>query len=458
MGRAGEDDDEKLCGTLVADKYRVERLLGRGGMGAVYEATNVAIGKRVALKFLDREAARDADAVARFQREAEAAGAVESAHIVHIFDSGTSADGRPFLVMELLSGEDLRARLKRDGRLPVPDAIHVTGQVLRALARAHAAGIVHRDLKPDNVFLCRRDDDPTFVKIVDFGISKITRREATADTLTRRGVVLGTAFYMSPEQAQALRDIDGRSDLFSVGAILFEALAGRPPHVGSVYEAVLIDICTKDAPDIRTLVPDVPDAVAEVVARALRRERDARWQDANDFYDALATAAPGLLRTGGLGLPRAPLSSSGDTSPLGKAASPEAKVVTAEGTAVHPSSSGDARAQARKTLVAAVVAALGAFALTALLMTQRAGTTDSSANPAPATSPVLAAPPETPSAAPPSASVSALAPAPSASVAERPTRPVKPTKPAASAAPTGSGGKPSPAGVATGLTLDTKGP
>lgn len=457
MSRAEDDDDDQRCGSVVDDKYRIERLIGRGGMGAVYEATNIAIGKRVALKFLDRDAAKDADAVARFQREAEAAGVVESAHIVHIFDSGSSEDGRPFLVMELLSGEDLRSRLKREGRLPVADAIHITGQVLRALARAHAAGIVHRDLKPDNVFLCRRDDDPTFVKLVDFGISKITRRETTLDTLTRRGVVLGTAFYMSPEQAQALRDIDGRSDLFSVGAILFEALAGRPPHVGSVYEAVLIDICTKDAPDIRTLVPEVPEPVAEVIARSLRREREARWQDANDFYDGLALAAPGLLRTGGLGLPRAPLSSGADTNPIGKPASAvEAKVVTAEGTAVHPSVPGDARAQARRTLVAVIVAALGAFALTALLMTRRGGGSDSPPVQPTAASAPAAALPSSPSPAP---SLSVAPEVPDAAVsAHKPVRPAKPgAKPAAST-PSATPVKPGPAGVATGLTLDTKGP
>jgi len=454
MSRSEPDDDEQLSGTVVAEKYRVERLIGRGGMGAVYEATNVSIGKRVALKFLDRDASRDADAVARFQREAEAAGAIESAHIVHIFDSGTAHDGRPFLVMEYLAGEDLRARLKRDGRLSVADAIHVTGQVLRALARAHAAGIVHRDLKPDNVFLCRRDDDPIFVKLVDFGISKITRREATADTLTRRGVVLGTAFYMSPEQAQALRDIDGRSDLFSVGAILFEALAGRPPHIGSVYEAVLIDICTKDAPDIRSLVPEVPAAVAEVIAKSLQRERAARWQDANDFYDALSLAAPGLLRTGGLGLPRAQLASGPDSHPISKPAAPgDGKAITAEGTAVRPSRPSDDKAQARKTLVAVIVSALGAFALTALLMTRAKAPQDSMAPDSSASSPTPAAqPPSNPTPSPvPSLSAD---PAPNAKPS-RPTRPVaKPAPSAASSVPS----KPSPPGVATGLTLDTKGP
>ena len=460
MSRADDDehDDEQRCGSVVEDKYRVDRLIGRGGMGAVYEATNVAIGKRVALKFLDRGAAKDADAVTRFQREAEAAGVVESAHIVHIFDSGTAEDGSPFLVMELLSGEDLRARLKRETRMAVADSIHVVGQVLRALARAHAAGIVHRDLKPDNVFLCRHDDDAMFVKIVDFGISKITRRNATADTFTRRGVVLGTAFYMSPEQAQAFRDIDGRSDLFSVGAILFEMLSGRPPHNGTVYEAVLIDICTKDAPDIRSLVPEIPEGLAAVIARALERERDARYQDANDFYDALSMAAPGLLRTGGLGAPRARLSSGSDSSTAG------ARVITAEGTAVRPSAPAEGRTQTRRTLVAVVVAALAAFALTALLMTRPAGSTDGDA----AATSIRAAPvvsslpsPTPPLAEPPAPSASAPTLADAGGNVPKPLRPVSPgTKPTASAPTAGSAPpvKPGPAGVATGLTLDTKGP
>src|SRR5687768_7146237 len=168
-----EPVNDARLGMIVAGKYRVERLLGRGGMGAVYQATHMGIGKRVALKFLERDAARDLSAAARFQREAEAASRVESAHIVQIFDSGTSAEGLPFLVMELLQGEDLRARLRRYGQLPLKDVLHIAAQVLRGLSRAHEAQIVHRDLKPDNIFLCQRDDDDMFVKIVDFGISKV---------------------------------------------------------------------------------------------------------------------------------------------------------------------------------------------------------------------------------------------------------------------------------------------
>ena len=457
MSRA-ESQDEDLVGTLVADKYRIDRLLGRGGMGAVFEATNTLISKRVALKFLDPEAVRDPDAVTRFQREAEAASAVESAHIVQIFDSGTAAGGRPFLVMELLTGEDLRTRLKREGRLPLAEAVHVAGQILRALSRAHAAGIVHRDLKPDNVFLCQRDDDPMFVKLVDFGISKVTRREISADTLTRRGVVLGTAFYMSPEQAQAFRDIDGRTDLYSVGTILFEMLAGRPPHIGSVYEAVLIDICTKDAPDIRSLVPEVTEGIAQVLRRALMRDRDRRFVDANELYEALSLAAPGLLRTGGLGAPRARLSSGPDTTSLGPSIPPAAdRAVTAEGTAVQTRS--DVRAQARRTLVAAIVAALGAFTLGVFLMTRRQQPPET-AHPSPAPTPTRAAASSATAtgSAPPEADAAASADAES-SKPQRPTKPVKPGPSGASAASAGAAApKPSGSGVATGLQLDTRGP
>jgi serine/threonine protein kinase len=280
----------RLVGSIVGGKYRVECLIGQGGMGAVFQATNLAIGKRVALKFLDAEAARDGDAATRFQREAEAASLVESAHIVQIFDSGTTEDKLPFLVMELLTGEDLRARLKREGRLPARTAARIGVQVLKALVRAHAAGIVHRDLKPDNVYLCRRDDDPEFVKIVDFGISKLAR-SAGADTLTHKGTVLGTAYYMSPEQAQSFPDIDGRTDLFSLGAILYEALAGSPPHGGPTYEAVLIAICTKDAPPLRERAPEVPAELARVVHKALARDREQRFQTAEEFLNALEALA-----------------------------------------------------------------------------------------------------------------------------------------------------------------------
>ena len=295
--------EPSLAGRRIG-KYEVVRLVGRGGMGTVYEARSVAIGKRVAMKFISAGAARDPEGAARFQREAEAASAVESAHIVEIFDSGTSDEGQPYIVMELLRGEDLGHRIKRCGRLEIAEAVHVVAQLLRGLHRAHEAGIVHRDLKPDNVFLVDRDDDlghegsaaarsTGFVKILDFGISKVRKTGTTpVDTLTSKGTVLGTPFYMAPEQAQALPDIDGRADLWSVGAILFECLTGRPPHSGATYEQVIVSICMNDAEDVRAYNPVVPEALASVLAQALARDREARFASARDFLEALkATSA-----------------------------------------------------------------------------------------------------------------------------------------------------------------------
>jgi serine/threonine-protein kinase len=287
--------EESLVGRRV-HKYEIVRSIGRGGMGTVYEALNTSIGKRVAMKFIDAELAQNKDTIARFHREAQAASAVESAHIVEIFDSGFTEEDAPFIVMELLRGEDLGHRIKRCGKLELNEALHVTAQILRGLHRAHEAGIVHRDLKPDNIFLVDRDDDPNFVKILDFGISKVQRGgEVPAHTLTRQGTVLGTPFYMSPEQAQALPDLDSRTDLWSVGAILYECLTGHPPHTGNTYEQVIVSICMKDVEDVRNENPSVPEPIARVIAKALTRERTDRFSSARDFLDALVASAPGLI-------------------------------------------------------------------------------------------------------------------------------------------------------------------
>lgn len=286
---------DELIGRRLG-KYDIARVIGRGGMGTVYEAVNSTIGKRVALKVIDASMAQNGDAVARFQREARAASAVESAHIVQIFDSGTTDDGVPYLVMELLRGEDLGCRIRRCGRLELSEALRVVAQLLRGLRRAHEAGIVHRDLKPDNVFLVERDDDPMFAKILDFGISKMARPgDAPARTLTRQGTVLGTPFYMSPEQAQALADVDGRTDLWAVGAILYECLTGRPPHGGGSYEQVIVNICMKDADDVRIHNPGVDEPLARVIARSLCRDRDGRFATASEFLEALVDASGNVL-------------------------------------------------------------------------------------------------------------------------------------------------------------------
>lgn len=272
-------------------------------MGVVYEAEGVTGAERFAIKILDREWTRDASVVARFAREGRAASAAASEHIVRVLDGGTEA-GCPYLVMELLQGEDLGKRLRRRRVLPIDEALHILEHVLRGLSAAHRHGVVHRDLKPDNVLLVDQDGDPCFAKIVDFGMSKIERPAGgTAPVaLTRRGVVLGTPLYMSPEQARAAPDLDARSDLYSAGAILFECLAGRPPQVGSTYEQILISICTRDAPDVRRYRPEVSRELAAFVARALAREPDGRYQTADAMLQALALVArspaadPAVLR------------------------------------------------------------------------------------------------------------------------------------------------------------------
>jgi serine/threonine-protein kinase len=426
-GNKPPDELDLLVGSTVLGKYHIDRLIGRGGMGAVFQATNASIGKRVALKFLGAETSRDADAAVRFQREAEAASLAESPHIVQIFDSGRSERGLPFLVMELLTGEDLRARLRREGRLDVEAALRIATQVLKALRQAHAAGIVHRDLKPDNVFLCRRDDEPAFVKIVDFGISKLQQGPGV-DTLTHKGAVLGTAFYMSPEQAQSFADIDGRTDLFSLGAIIYEMLTGEPPHSAPTYEAVLIAICTRDAPDVRGKAPEVPEKLARVIARALQRDRSERYSNADDMLadlDAVRRESRAL------------------------ATKTRATARVWHGT---PES---ARPERYRTLVYAIVAALAGFSLAAYFITRRSA--PSEPQPSPVVLPAAAAPlAEPPSAPPPSPPATA---APAASTDAKPSAKVTNSKPHDAARPPLK--KPLPAasaGVAGSLGLSTREP
>ncbi len=290
------DPDAPMVGHKV-DKYEILSLVGQGGMGTVYEAVNTAIQKRVAIKFIDADLAKNEEANARFQREALAASAIESPHIVQIFDAGLTDDGAPYIVMELLRGEDLSSLIARAGQLELGQALTVGAQILRGLHHAHNAGIVHRDLKPDNVFLIQREDEPVAVKLLDFGVSKIARaKDVPLQTLTRQGTVVGTPHYMSPEQAQAFPDLDGRTDIFAVGAILYECLTGKRPHDGQTYEQVIVRICTQDAKDPRDLNPSVPASVSAAVLRALSRDRDDRYSSAKAFLDGLVEAAPEILR------------------------------------------------------------------------------------------------------------------------------------------------------------------
>jgi eukaryotic-like serine/threonine-protein kinase len=290
---APETDDleeDEIVGQTIG-KYEIVRLLGKGGMGRVYEATHSGIGKRVVVKTLNPEIASNRDAVARFHREAQAASAAESPHIVEIFDTGFAEDGSPFIVMELLRGESLATLLRREGKLSSAETTRIVLQVLRGLSRAHAAGIVHRDLKPDNIFLVDRYPDPPFAKILDFGISKIDR-PTKHTTLTREGTVLGTPAYMSPEQAQGMTDVDLRTDLWAIGAILYECVGGRPPFGGATYEQIIVRICTTDPPPLRELAPDVSESIEHAAQSCLRRERDERPKSAAELLVLLGEQVP----------------------------------------------------------------------------------------------------------------------------------------------------------------------
>ncbi len=298
----------RAVGRIVAERYRLLALIGTGGMGAVYEAERLADGEHVAVKLVDAEWLRESVVQSRFAREARAASAVESAHIVRVFDAGSDGD-LPYLAMELLRGEDLGKRLRRRGKIERDECLEIFAQTLQGLADAHEAGIVHRDLKPDNVFLVTDEDKislvlgppnppggsrtkrpDVLVKLVDFGVSKIERLgSGTAPlALTQKGMVLGTPLYMAPEQAQACQDVDARADIYSAGAILFECLVGRPPHVGETYEQIIVSICMNDAPDIRKFDPSLPEGLARFLARALHRDRAKRFSSVRQMLVALS--------------------------------------------------------------------------------------------------------------------------------------------------------------------------
>jgi len=274
---------------LVAGKYRITRLLGRGGMGSVWEGVHESLGTRVAVKFIDSEHATSDEIRQRFVNEARAAARLRSKHVVQVYDQGVGEDGRPYIVMEFLAGEPLDARLERLGRLSPLDTARITLHVCRALSKAHDAGIVHRDLKPENVFLVHDEEDQTDVaKVVDFGIAKFTDTGTTGSSSTRTGAVLGTPQYMSPEQARGLRAVDRRTDLWSLGVIVYRALTGVLPFKGEAVGDLLVNVCTADAPLPSSMVSDVPPGFDDWMRRALAREPERRFQSAAELCDSLA--------------------------------------------------------------------------------------------------------------------------------------------------------------------------
>jgi eukaryotic-like serine/threonine-protein kinase len=283
--------DHLETGTVLRDTYRVQGRIGRGGMGVVYEVTHARLSGRYALKLLAREATEDAEALRRFQREAEIASSLRHPNIVQVVDFDQTSDGRPYLVMELLEGESLAARLKRQGRLPLAAVVEVVKQIAAGLAAAHARGIVHRDLKPENLFLVRLPgQEQELVKVVDFGISKV---KSGSLRLTGERVMLGTPYYMAPEQTSpsAGAQVDERADQFALAAVVYELLCGELAFDGRELVAVVYQVMHHHPPRLVDPAGLAGPAVDQVLLRALAKDPAARFPSISEFARALEAAA-----------------------------------------------------------------------------------------------------------------------------------------------------------------------
>ncbi len=273
-------------GAVIAQKYGLERPLAEGGMASIWVGKHLALGLPVAIKFMNAQVAATPDGRVRFEREARAVALLQGSNVVRIHDYGLH-DGTPYMVMDLLRGEDLGRRLKRKRRLDLPQAALVVAQVSKALRRAHDAGIIHRDLKPANIFFAA-DGEDEHVTVLDFGVAKMTG-VGIADEVTRTDAVIGSVHYMSPEQARGRRDIDTRSDLWSLGVLTFRMLTAHLPFGGEAATDVLVAICTEQPPQPSQLVPGLGPEVDAFFARALAKSPDERFQTAEELAAAFAS-------------------------------------------------------------------------------------------------------------------------------------------------------------------------
>jgi serine/threonine protein kinase len=275
-------------GDLLDGKYRIDRVLGQGGMGVVVAATHEGLGRKVAIKFLLAEAVEHPEIIERFEREARAAATVRGPHVVQVLDVGRMADDRAYMVMEYLDGEDLEQLLERVGTLSIEDTVSYLLQACEALAEAHAAGVVHRDLKPANLFLAKQPDKRSIIKVLDFGISKMSD---DGKAITKTATAMGTPFYMSPEQLMNAKGVDARADIWALGVILFELLTGHRPFAGETMPEVVAKILGNVRPLLREHRTDVPDVLDAVVNKCLRNAREDRFHSVADLAEALAPIA-----------------------------------------------------------------------------------------------------------------------------------------------------------------------
>jgi serine/threonine-protein kinase len=281
--------DRYAPGALVGGKLRIDALLGRGGMGAVYAATHVGLGQRVAVKLLSSEAAESREAVQRFEQEAQIVSRLSSPHVVRVFDMGETEHGDPYLVMELLEGHDLAALVSRPAAIPVPTAVELVLEAALGVAVAHASGLVHRDLKPANLFLARNPDGTATVKVLDFGLTKLARPGDAG--LTQSAASFGTPQYMAPEQIMSAKHVDARCDQHALAMILYELCTKAPPYVAPTPAALTVLIVTRPPPSARVLRSDVPVDLDRALMKAMAKKPTDRFEDLGAFARAIAPFA-----------------------------------------------------------------------------------------------------------------------------------------------------------------------
>jgi len=428
-------------GSVIGGKFRVEGVLGAGGMGVVLAAHHLQLDEPVALKVLLPDVLRRPDAVARFEREARAAAKIRSEHVVRVMDVGQLEDGSPFMVMERLEGVDLAGWLAGTGALPASQAIDLLLEACEAIAEAHSVGIVHRDLKPANLFCERRRDGTTRVKVLDFGISKHTEGGAAAHVgMTNTAAVLGSPLYMSPEQMRSSKVVDARSDIWSLGVVLFELLSGRVPYEATTLTELAFTIATTAAPPLRTVRPDLPERLEAVVARCLEREKEARFASVSELARALAEfgseasrrSVERIVGVQALASAAPPDRSSIPVTPSNPAI---AGTVTATGPTILVGASETPKPRRSRAALAIGASALGAAFVAVILARGALGPAASTAPSGPAA---------------PSSSVAASAPSPAPSTATAgPSMP--PSTSAAAQAPPASSTPPPPAASAPAL-------
>ncbi|MEM9691342.1 MAG: protein kinase [Myxococcota bacterium] len=436
----GESDLEGVPepGTIILDKFRIDRVIGRGGMGCVVAATHLQLEQRIAIKFLLRKSMHNPDNLVRFQREARAAARIQNDHVARVSDVGVLEDGTPFMVMEYLEGSDLGSLLKRRGQLNGGEAAALLLQTCEAVAAAHAEGVIHRDLKPENLFITHLADGSPRIKVLDFGISKVDEAEAAG--LTQTAALVGSPRYMSPEQMTNARAVDERTDIWSLGCILYESVSGKSPFEGSTLPQICSAILSTDPIPLLKVAPTVDSEMATIVEACLHKDPVARFANVKELALRLAPFAPVQAATS---LPRIE-STLGLTLPLGTPSSAAARGLETDPTIVASPQRGtssssvgaitetpvsqtlDGPPPRRSWLVAAV--AVGALVgIAATVATRHSSPPKKMVGPAPASSAIAAPTPSPAATAVRSASAATTKPLRDASVARPPIPVVRPS-------------------------------